>query len=371
MQLQIGQYRNLLDLSKSNYLISGAYEQFVNQAVLTISNELNVSRVSFWLYDDENELIKNELLYDSNSDRFSSQEVLEKKDYPNYFNAFQNELCIIANDATQDERTREFKAGYLDRHSIKSMMDVQVSVQGGLFGVICLEQTCRKRVWKKDEELFVSAIASYISQSYITKLKNDEESKRKESEVNYEMLFLDSPIPMWVYHPRTHRFLEVNNAAIDNYGYTKEEFLEMNIFNIKPDNEIALPKESLSTPIKSEWQNNDRRHVLKNGMVIDVKISSSWTVYQGDKARIVMSRNITDEKKLRREKELSLKKFEDCAFYASHNLRGPVARLLGLNFLLEDERSKNALSENTLDVIHTTVLEIDEMIKVLNKKLEG
>jgi len=190
MPLKIDQYQSLIELSKSEHLVNGSFELFINQAILTISRELNVSRVSFWSYDVNRELIKNELLYDRLSDKFIYEGVLKKKNYPKYFNAFVNELCILANDAAKDERTKEFKENYLDLYQIKSMLDVQVSVQGELFGIICLENTHEIRNWEKNEELFVSNIASYIAQSYLTKVKIDEETKRKQSETNYQTLFL-------------------------------------------------------------------------------------------------------------------------------------------------------------------------------------
>ena len=369
MPLKIDQYQSLLELSKSEHLVNGSFELFINQAILTISRELNVSRVSFWSYDANRELIKNELLYDRLSTEFIYEGILEKKDYPNYFNAFLNELCILADDAATDERTKEFKENYLNLYDIKSMLDVQVSVQGKLFGIICLENTHKIRNWKKNEELFVSNIASYIAQSHLTKIKIEEENKRKQSETNYQTLFLDSPVPMWVFHPTTHKFLAVNKAAIQNYGYTEKEFLKMTIFDIRPKNEIEKLKIFINKKSKSKWKSSDWKHQLKNKDIINVEISSDWTTFHGERARIVIALNITNEK-LEEENRKNLDKFKKFAFYASHNLRGPVSRLLGLNTVINDERNKNGVSKYTLDAIHQTVIEIDDVIKVLNKKLE-
>src|SRR5262249_11988479 len=43
----------------------------------------------------------------------------------------------------------------------------------------------------------------------------------------FQLLFDSNPHPMWVYDAETWRFLAVNDAAIDHYGYTREEFLAM------------------------------------------------------------------------------------------------------------------------------------------------
>src|SRR5205823_9462452 len=55
----------------------------------------------------------------------------------------------------------------------------------------------------------------------------------------YQMLFESSPLPMWVYDAETLEFLNVNDAAIRHYGYTREEFLSMTIREIRPPEDVA------------------------------------------------------------------------------------------------------------------------------------
>ena len=51
---------------------------------------------------------------------------------------------------------------------------------------------------------------------------------------DFRSLFETHPSPMWVYDPRTLRFLIVNNAAHDLYGYSAEQFREMTVLDIRP-----------------------------------------------------------------------------------------------------------------------------------------
>lgn len=370
MQLLLNQYQSLLELSRCESLHNGEYEAFIREAVLNLSNVLNVSRVSFWSYDDEEEYIYNELMYDQNANKFSFGEVLKKTDFPSYFQAFKTDLYINASNATTDPRTREFKDVYLNLYDIKSMLDTQVSVQGKLFGVICMEQTGEVRNWKAEDELYASSVASYLAQAYILKLKNDEELRREQSEINYKSLFLDSPIPMWVYDHQSYRFLAANNTAQKQYGYTIEEFNEMTIFDIQPPDEVEKLRSFLNNKNPEKWRNSNWQHRLKSGEVIDVALASDWTIYQGEKARIVIAHNITEERNLQRQVEANLKKFQEFAYYASHNLRGPVSRLLGLNAILDNERKNKKDFDHLLDNIHGTISEIDEMIKTLNAMLD-
>ena len=60
----------------------------------------------------------------------------------------------------------------------------------------------------------------------------------KESEENYKVLFEKSPLPLWIYDLKTYRFIEVNDAAINLYGYSREEFMQMDLFAIRREEDI-------------------------------------------------------------------------------------------------------------------------------------
>ena len=51
-------------------------------------------------------------------------------------------------------------------------------------------------------------------------------------------LFEKSPNPTWIFDSETLRFLDVNQAAIDLYGWSREEFLKMSILDIRPPEDI-------------------------------------------------------------------------------------------------------------------------------------
>jgi len=66
------------------------------------------------------------------------------------------------------------------------------------------------------------------------------EEQLKASEEKYRSLFKYSPIPKWVYDLDTLEFLDVNETAINHYGYTRDEFLNMTIKDIRPQEELPL-----------------------------------------------------------------------------------------------------------------------------------
>jgi PAS domain S-box-containing protein len=65
---------------------------------------------------------------------------------------------------------------------------------------------------------------------------------------DYEVLFASNPLPMWAYDLDKLNILMVNDAALSLYGYTRPEFLNMNLYDLRPETE----HERLKGPIKQE-----------------------------------------------------------------------------------------------------------------------
>lgn len=136
--------------------------------------------------------------------------------------------------------------------------------------------------------------------------RNTFASKVKKSEKNYRNLFELSPEPMMLFDLETYRFLDVNMAAIYKYGYSKDEFLNMTLMDMKPAEEIEESKKVIQnsvgqTHIKLE---NDYRHITKSGKELRVEIHASTVDYNGKKVRMALAHDVT--KKRREEERLRL-----------------------------------------------------------------
>ena len=112
----------------------------------------------------------------------------------------------------------------------------------------------------------------------------------------FTLLFRRHPIPMWIYDIETLNFLDLNDAAVEKYGYNREEFLKMPIKDIRPAEDVAdllydVAKIKLELQHSGEW-----RHKLKNGRTIDVEITSQTLEYGGHKAALLVAEDITERK---------------------------------------------------------------------------
>ncbi len=119
----------------------------------------------------------------------------------------------------------------------------------------------------------------------------------KQSETNYKFLFENNPFPMWIYDLETLRFLTVNDAACQVYGYTREEFLSMTLKDIRPLEDLPALQQNVQTHHENYQQSGPWRHRLKDGRIIFVEITSHAILYQGKKGRFVVVQDITERKK--------------------------------------------------------------------------
>ncbi|HWZ51771.1 MAG TPA: EAL domain-containing protein [Granulicella sp.] len=100
-----------------------------------------------------------------------------------------------------------------------------------------------------------------------------------------------NPLPMWIYDRRTMRFLEVSEGAVRQYGFTREEFLEMTIRELRPT-VVLLDGQDIA--IRGRRRGRLWTHVRKNGSPVLVQIRSNALVYNGRVARLVVASDVSD-----------------------------------------------------------------------------
>jgi PAS domain S-box-containing protein len=119
----------------------------------------------------------------------------------------------------------------------------------------------------------------------------------EDSEQRYRMLFDIHPHPMWVVEAKTLRFLAVNQAAVNHYGYSREEFLSMTADQLRYPEDIGQLLKDFQDDSRSYMQ-RVARHRKKNGEPIDVEIVAFNLEFDGKPARLGVINDVTRRLKM-------------------------------------------------------------------------
>lgn len=178
------------------------------------------------------------------------------------------------------------------------------------------------------------------------------------SEEQYRSLFSSNPNPMWIYNLDTYYFIEINDAAVEKYGYTREEFLNMTVLDIRPP-EDKLKVMSFIEEIKSgEKTAGQWTHMKKNGETFIASIKSHPVRFNNTSCALVLAVDITES--VRREQQLEesyRKEIELNEALASHIE------------LIKKSTSENRLINEIMDKINNFVIIVgkDGVISWVNK----
>lgn len=107
------------------------------------------------------------------------------------------------------------------------------------------------------------------------------------------LLFESNPRPMWVFDAATLRFLAVNKAALDLYGYTREEFLSLTPLDLRPPEDHEKFREHMATVDPTGVNRGHWQHITKAGSLLAVEVSGQGITYDGRAARLIVVDDVT------------------------------------------------------------------------------
>ena len=132
----------------------------------------------------------------------------------------------------------------------------------------------------------------------VSALKEAEQNIRS-SEERYRLMFDSNPNPLLVFDSKTLRFLAVNDAAVQLYGYPREEFLAITASDIRLPEDVPGFLQKIQTHPLGARYSDVMRHRSKDGRIIEVEVMSTTLVFQGQHARMAFIRNVTEERRTR------------------------------------------------------------------------
>jgi len=302
---------SLLDLTSSPIFSSDSLEAILKLVTERAAAALGVERVSVWRYDVEHTAIHCVDLFHRSTATHSQGTALRAIDYPHYFAAVAENVVIAASYAASDSRTCEFRQSYLEPLGIVSMLDAPIRVHGELDGVLCCEQIGEPRQWDYDDENFALALANLVGRSIADVQRRT--AALQASERRYRSLFQSSPLPAYVVDLATHRLIDVSDAMVDHYGYTRDELLQKTMFDFRPPEDEPRVRAAVAELSNVNRSMGVWRHLKKDGTRIDVEISAQLIEFDGTPAGLVLAVDITDRLQAERALRESQERFSELA----------------------------------------------------------
>jgi two-component system cell cycle sensor histidine kinase/response regulator CckA len=184
-------------------------------------------------------------------------------------------------------------------------VDLPVIILSGTIGeetaVDALRAGARDFIVKGRMSRLIPAVERELREKEGRAAKRRAEDRARESEERYRELFETCPVPMWVYDKATLAFLAVNEAAVQQYGYGRDEFARLTLTDIRPPEDADALLEDVA---HAQGPNDGRvwRHRTKAGSTILVEIKARDFTFEGRPARLVVASNVTE--RLRLEEQL-------------------------------------------------------------------
>lgn len=188
------------------------------------------------------------------------------------------------------------------------------------------------------------------------------------SEKYYRNIFDSNPVPMYIFELKTGNFLKVNQAAIDKYGYSADEFMHMNITDIRPVNELGKLMDLFST-IKRREYSGLLTHLTKTGDTFPVEIDTNIVNLDGVEARLVLATDVSERVRYVRKIEQQNQDLKDIAWIQSHKVRAPLTNIMSLIDLLLMESNGEQLE--LLQMLKGSSDKLNEAIRSIVEQAEG
>jgi two-component system cell cycle sensor histidine kinase/response regulator CckA len=123
----------------------------------------------------------------------------------------------------------------------------------------------------------------------------------RETEERYRALFEQHPLPMFVWDAESKHFIAANNAALEHYGYTREELLEMSVWDIRPQEAIPQVQRLIERLPPGRHVFPGLRHRKKDGTIIVVDVMAHDLTWDGRPARLVLANDVTERERAQEE----------------------------------------------------------------------
>lgn len=132
---------------------------------------------------------------------------------------------------------------------------------------------------------------------FSSRLERHEEEKLlvEASEAEWKSLFDHSPAPQWIHDRETGKFLAINKAACDQYGYTQTELDNLVASDLNCSKRNSDVRQAIQGA--TDERGKETKHARKDGTVLEVEIISRDLIFAGKQATLVQAIDVTERRR--------------------------------------------------------------------------
>ncbi len=172
-----------------------------------------------------------------------------------------------------------------------SWLGVPLKTPTATIGVLVVQHYQNESAYDMRDLEFLDSVGGHIALAI--ERRRSEEALRK-SESVFRLLFSHNPLPTWVMDDETLQFIQVNDAAVQQYGYAQEEFSRMTMFDISPEEQSGPPEVNLDRVHSAGRYKGVCKHRKRDGTVFEVELVSHQFDYAGRRVRLVVAQDISE-----------------------------------------------------------------------------
>ena len=184
-------------------------------------------------------------------------------------------------------------------------LGVPLKTPNETIGVLVVQHYKNEKAYDQRDLEFLNSVGGHIALAI--ERRRAEDALRKKEEM-FRLLFSHNPLPTWVIDPKTLKFLEVNEAAVRVYGYSRQEFQSMSILDVRPDEEKIKLLNALNEYTGDGLYRGHWKHRKKDGKIIEVEVTAHELEYSGKRVRLIVAQDVSErhllEQRLRQSQKM-------------------------------------------------------------------
>ncbi|HUN64082.1 MAG TPA: PAS domain S-box protein [Candidatus Sulfotelmatobacter sp.] len=174
-------------------------------------------------------------------------------------------------------------------------LGVPLKTPTATIGVLVVQHYQNENAYDQRDLEFLESVGGHIALA-IERRRAEEELRKNESLLR--LLFEYNPLPTWLYEIESLKFMNVNRAAIELYGYSAEEFARMSILDIRPEEQRDKALHYIKELKVDAEEHEFWLHRTKNGRTFEVEVISHELRYAGKRVRLVVAQDISERRQL-------------------------------------------------------------------------